>query len=275
MSRKASDRPDNLKEAAISEAFAIIERDGVEKLSLREVARRLGVSHQAPYKHFSSRDHILAAVVARCYRHFAEYLVACQGSVEADGDGARSGRGERGGGDRDGRTEGDSASARGGGKRGGRTEGDGDGAPDGGGGGARKGFADLRMMGEAYIGYAAKHPLQYRLMFSAPLPPLSEHPQMVAEAAHAFSLLKEKLRHLPIPPTGAAQDAQTHDAIYVWATLHGLASLMQSDALGTLALSAEDRATAMSNAMARLGLALTPGPSKDPNLGPGPEPAPE
>ncbi len=46
----------------------------MEHLSLREVARRLKVSHQAPYKHFASRDHILAEVVSRAFAAFAEYL---------------------------------------------------------------------------------------------------------------------------------------------------------------------------------------------------------
>ena len=65
---------DTLKENVLAEAFDVIEEHGVEKLSLRDIARRLGVSHQAPYKHFSSRDHILAAVVARCFEHFSDHL---------------------------------------------------------------------------------------------------------------------------------------------------------------------------------------------------------
>ena len=71
-----SDRTRSLKEACVDEAFKIIETDGVETLSLREVARRLGVSHQAPYKHFATKDHILAAVVTRCYADFAAHLEA-------------------------------------------------------------------------------------------------------------------------------------------------------------------------------------------------------
>jgi hypothetical protein len=41
----------NLRESCVLEAMAIIGETGIEELSLREVARRLGVSDQAPYKH--------------------------------------------------------------------------------------------------------------------------------------------------------------------------------------------------------------------------------
>ncbi len=49
---------------------------GIESLSLRDVARRLGVSHQAPYKHYPSRDHLLAEVMRRCFQQFAQHLDA-------------------------------------------------------------------------------------------------------------------------------------------------------------------------------------------------------
>lgn len=65
---------DDLREACITEALAIIETFGIESLSLREVSRRLGVSHQAPYKHFPSRDHILAEIIQRAFESFAAYL---------------------------------------------------------------------------------------------------------------------------------------------------------------------------------------------------------
>lgn len=64
----------DVREACIAEALAIIESKGVEGLSLREVSRRLGISHQAPYKHFASRDHILAEIIKRAFESFAEHL---------------------------------------------------------------------------------------------------------------------------------------------------------------------------------------------------------
>jgi AcrR family transcriptional regulator len=64
----------NLREACVEEAMSIIAEEGLNSLSLRDVARRLGVSHQAPYKHFPSRDHILAEVVGRAFASFAAHI---------------------------------------------------------------------------------------------------------------------------------------------------------------------------------------------------------
>ncbi|MBT9486793.1 MAG: TetR/AcrR family transcriptional regulator [Rubrivivax sp.] len=71
---ETNDVPVDLKEACVRAAHGVIAEHGLERLSLREVARRLGVSHQAPYKHYPSRDHLLAEVIRRCFRQFADYL---------------------------------------------------------------------------------------------------------------------------------------------------------------------------------------------------------
>jgi AcrR family transcriptional regulator len=54
----------DLQRALIEAGLAIVERDGVEALSLRAVARFAGVSHAAPYHHFRGKAELLAAVAA-------------------------------------------------------------------------------------------------------------------------------------------------------------------------------------------------------------------
>lgn len=68
--------PLELRDACIVAAQQVIAERGIENLSLREVARKLGVSHQAPYKHYPSRDHLLAEVMRRCFQRFALHLDA-------------------------------------------------------------------------------------------------------------------------------------------------------------------------------------------------------
>jgi AcrR family transcriptional regulator len=53
----------DLHRTVLDASIALIEERGLAKLSLREVARRAGVSHQAPYHHFGSREGLLAALV--------------------------------------------------------------------------------------------------------------------------------------------------------------------------------------------------------------------
>jgi AcrR family transcriptional regulator len=64
------------KDACVAEAMGIVAQAGPEALSLREVARRLGVSHQAPYKHFPSRDHLLAELLRRAFVRLTDALNA-------------------------------------------------------------------------------------------------------------------------------------------------------------------------------------------------------
>lgn len=66
----------SLKEACVQAAHEFIAEKGIENLSMRDVARKLEVSHQAPYRHYPSKDHLLAAVIARCFREFAGFLDA-------------------------------------------------------------------------------------------------------------------------------------------------------------------------------------------------------
>lgn len=71
-----------LREALIDAAEAIIAERGVEGFSLREAARRAGVSPAAPGHHFGDARGLLTAVAARAFRDFGDALEA--GNVGPD-----------------------------------------------------------------------------------------------------------------------------------------------------------------------------------------------
>ncbi|MDH6279860.1 TetR/AcrR family transcriptional regulator [Prescottella agglutinans] len=52
----------SLRQELLTSAEATLERDGVDKLSLRQLARDAGVSHAAPGKHFRDRQALLDAL---------------------------------------------------------------------------------------------------------------------------------------------------------------------------------------------------------------------
>ena len=58
----------DLEPALVAAARAILEKEGIEALSLRAVARAVGVSPAAPYHHFADKDALLAAVAAQGFR---------------------------------------------------------------------------------------------------------------------------------------------------------------------------------------------------------------
>ena len=168
---------------------------------MREVTRRLGVSHQAPYKHFASRDHILAEIVARAYGSFVAYLEEIPETTNP--------------------------------------------------------AEDMAEMGRRYVKYALTHPLQYRLMFESPLPEPSRHPEMMRRADRAFTLLRTCLKRIPDRWTSrlGGDDTDT-DALFVWSTLHGLASILRSSALHTLELPDSVVASAVRDTLLRIGVAI-------------------
>jgi AcrR family transcriptional regulator len=57
-----AERGEGLRERVLKAARELIDQQGLAALSMREVARRAGVSHQAPYNHFADRQAILAAL---------------------------------------------------------------------------------------------------------------------------------------------------------------------------------------------------------------------
>lgn len=81
---RAKKEPFDLKDACVLAARDVIAERGVEGWSMRDVARKLEISHQAPYRHFASRDHLLAEIMRRCFADFADHLDRHRESNPAD-----------------------------------------------------------------------------------------------------------------------------------------------------------------------------------------------
>lgn len=200
----------DLKEACVRAARDVIAEQGIEALSMRDVARKLGISHQAPYRHFESRDHLLAEIMRRCFADFAEHL---DQRKSADGNG------------------------------------------------------DHEDMGSAYLAYAAQKPLEYRLMFGTPWPEPARHPELVKYAVHAFDILRnsQRARYGDDPAYYAKADL---DALFIWSTLHGMASITQANVMQHLVLAPEVMPRLKADLMGKIDAAL--GASSRPAPKPGP-----
>ena len=70
--RKPAYHHGDLRRALLDAAEAELEENGVERFSLRAVAKRAAVSHGAPAHHFASADDLLTALAARGYGTFIE-----------------------------------------------------------------------------------------------------------------------------------------------------------------------------------------------------------
>lgn len=55
----------DLMNALISESLKIIKKEGIDKLSIRYIARKTGVSHAAPYRHFKNSEGLLIAIAVK------------------------------------------------------------------------------------------------------------------------------------------------------------------------------------------------------------------
>jgi len=194
-----------LKEACIRAAREVIAERGVEGLSMRDVARRLEISHQAPYRHFPSRDHLLAEIMRRCFEDFANFL---DQSAKAHVD------------------------------------------------------DELRGMGEAYMTYAARMPLEYRLMFGTPWPEPAAHPELVRHAVHAFDVLRQSLLKSHGKKKGAKKQSEL-EALFIWSALHGLATIGHSDVMQHLVLSKGVQAQSKDFMMSMIQSALASGKSDE------------
>jgi AcrR family transcriptional regulator len=80
MSRQLIRKPQNtyhhgdLRDALVQAALREAERGGPEAISIKALAKELGVSQPAPYRHFADREALLQAVTAEAFRQFNAVL---------------------------------------------------------------------------------------------------------------------------------------------------------------------------------------------------------
>ena len=64
----------NLREKLISCAYEWISLNGIENISLRKIAELAKVSQTAPYRHFDSKEHLLADVATLGFKNFSSEM---------------------------------------------------------------------------------------------------------------------------------------------------------------------------------------------------------
>lgn len=65
----------DLRNTLIRAGLEILDRDGLDGLSLRKVAARAGVSHAAPAHHFGNREGLFVAIAAHGFDRFRDYML--------------------------------------------------------------------------------------------------------------------------------------------------------------------------------------------------------
>jgi AcrR family transcriptional regulator len=66
----------SLRQALLTEGRGMLVKDGADSVTLRELARRVNVSHAAPRRHFADRDALLAAIAAQGFDELTGLLHA-------------------------------------------------------------------------------------------------------------------------------------------------------------------------------------------------------
>ncbi|MDE1992734.1 MAG: WHG domain-containing protein [Rhizobiaceae bacterium] len=87
MTDTASPRPyhhGDLKTALLAEAENILEKEGIQALTLRAAARAAGVSHAAPKNHFDDLTGLLSELAATGFARFGKALAAAMAEAGDD-----------------------------------------------------------------------------------------------------------------------------------------------------------------------------------------------
>ncbi len=86
-SKRSTYHHGDLRAALLAAARVLLDEGGVSSVSLREVARRAGVSPAATYRHFADKEALLVALAVQGFGEFAAAMKAAfEGSSEPMGD---------------------------------------------------------------------------------------------------------------------------------------------------------------------------------------------
>jgi len=82
--RRAKYHHGRLRQALIEEALLIVKESGAESVSVRDVARRAGVSPGAPFRHFATRTALMTAVAEQAMGRFRDEIVRALAEARSD-----------------------------------------------------------------------------------------------------------------------------------------------------------------------------------------------
>jgi hypothetical protein len=83
---------------------------------------------------------------------------------------------------------------------------------------------------------------------------------MMRRSDRCYTLLRESISKLDYVQTAKnSKQLNDLDALFVWSSIHGLASALQSDAIDSMNISAETKKLMISHMLTRIGDALSTG----------------
>jgi AcrR family transcriptional regulator len=80
----SSDETENIKQTLIQGALSLYLEQGPESLSLRQIAKRVGLSHTVGYRYFENKEALLAEMRRACILEFKAAAIPAQDSGEGD-----------------------------------------------------------------------------------------------------------------------------------------------------------------------------------------------
>lgn len=75
---------ESTRDVIINAALEMVQTEGIEAISMREIARRAGLSSGAPFRHFKDRNELLAAVAEDGFRALDQKVMMAMAGVGED-----------------------------------------------------------------------------------------------------------------------------------------------------------------------------------------------